>query len=182
MVVAQEVGAGVVDEVHNEGVHAAGIVVEGDVSTAIDEVPTTDEEPSIPSPTPLQPSHDIPSTSQIAQALEITKLKRRVKKLDRRNKVKVLKLRRLQKVGTTQRIETSDDIVIDDVSSQRRMIAEMDKDVDVVLKEAKEVTDDAKADQDAEVNENADIQGRKAEYQAKIYRIDLEHANKVLSM
>nr|GEV59838.1 hypothetical protein [Tanacetum cinerariifolium] len=67
MVVAQEVGEGVANEMHDEGVPAAGIVAEGDVSAAHDVVPTTDEEPSIPSPTPPtlppQPSHDIPSTS-----------------------------------------------------------------------------------------------------------------------
>nr|GEU90734.1 hypothetical protein [Tanacetum cinerariifolium] len=83
--------------------------------------------------------------------MEITKLKQRVKKLERRNKVKVLKLRRLQKVGTGQRVETANDTVMDDVSNQGRMIAEMDQDADVVLEEAKEVADDAKADQDTKV-------------------------------
>nr|GFA93925.1 xylulose kinase-1 [Tanacetum cinerariifolium] len=57
---------------------------------------------------------------KVAQALEITKLKRRVKKLERRNKVRVLKLRRLQKVGTSQRVETSDDTVMDNESNQER--------------------------------------------------------------
>nr|GEX03050.1 reverse transcriptase domain-containing protein [Tanacetum cinerariifolium] len=113
---------------------------------------------------------------KIAQALEITKLKRRVEKLERRNKVKVLKLRRLQKVGTAQRVKTSDETVMDDVSNQGRMIAEMDQDADVVLEEAKEVVEDVKVD------ESVDIQGRKAESQAEIYNINLEHANKVLSM
>nr|GFD33263.1 hypothetical protein [Tanacetum cinerariifolium] len=93
---------------------------------------------------------------KIAQALEITKLKQRVKKLERRNKVKVLKLRRLQKVGTRQRIETSDDTVMDDVSNPGMMIAEMDQDADVVL-ETKDVAVDAKADQDAKVDESVDI-------------------------
>nr|GEV35466.1 xylulose kinase-1 [Tanacetum cinerariifolium] len=165
-------------EVHGEEVNTSD-TVEGDVTAAHGEVPTTDEEPSIPSPTPPtpppQPSHDIPSTSQVqptppqspqvqpslpqpkpqpqpqqdagipmnlfqevmdscaaltrriehlefdkvAQALEITKLKRRVKKLERRNKVKVLKLR-------------------------RRMIAKMNQDADVVLEDDKEVADEAK--------------------------------------
>nr|GEY04013.1 hypothetical protein [Tanacetum cinerariifolium] len=169
---------------------------------ANDEVHTADEEPSIPSSTPPtpppQPSHDIPSTSQevmdtstalirgvehlkldkIAQALEITKLKRRVKKLEKRNKVKVLKLKRLQKVGTAQRIDTSDDTVMDDVSNQGRMIADMDVDADVVLEEAKDGAADPKDDQDADVQVNADIQGRIAESQAKIYKIDLDHAKK----
>nr|GEW58769.1 reverse transcriptase domain-containing protein [Tanacetum cinerariifolium] len=67
---------------------------------------------------------------KVAQALEITKLKRRVKKQERMNKVKVLKLRRLQKVGTSQRVETFDDTVMDDESNQGRMIAEIDQDND----------------------------------------------------
>nr|GEX47555.1 hypothetical protein [Tanacetum cinerariifolium] len=67
MLVAQEVGEGVADEEHDEGVPAASVVTQGDVSAAHDEVPTADEEPSIPSPTPPtpppQPYQDIPSTS-----------------------------------------------------------------------------------------------------------------------
>nr|GEY95099.1 hypothetical protein [Tanacetum cinerariifolium] len=120
------------DEVHVEDVNvddvpAVGVAAKGVVSAADDVVPTTDEEPSIPSLTPPtpppQPSHDIPSTSKriehleldkIAQALEITKLKQRVKKLKRRNKLKVLKLKRLKRVGSAQRIDTSDDTVMDD--------------------------------------------------------------------
>nr|GFD58100.1 hypothetical protein [Tanacetum cinerariifolium] len=35
---------------------------------------------------------------------------------------------------------------------------------------------------DAEIKESADVQGRQAETQAQIYQIDLEHADKVLSM
>nr|GEV61172.1 hypothetical protein [Tanacetum cinerariifolium] len=116
MLVAQEVGECVVDKVHDEGVLAAGVATEGDVSTAHDEVPTANEEPSIPSSTPPtpppQPSQDIPFTSQ----------------------------------------------------------------------EAKQVAADTKADQDAKVDESVDIQGRQAESQAEIYKIDLDHANKVLSM
>nr|GEY35803.1 hypothetical protein [Tanacetum cinerariifolium] len=119
---------------------------------------------------------------KIAQALEITKLKQRVKKLEKRNKVKVLKLIRLKRVGSTQRIDTSDDTVLDDVSNQGMMIVDMDEDVDVVLEEAKDVAADAKDGQDADVQVNADIQGRTAESQAEIYKIDLDHANKVLSM
>nr|GEX80218.1 hypothetical protein [Tanacetum cinerariifolium] len=91
---------------------------------------------------------------KIAQALEITKLKRKVKKLERINEVKVLKLRRLQKVGTTQRIDTSNDTVMDDVSNQERMITDMDADADVVLEEAKDVDDDAKDGQDADEKES----------------------------
>nr|GEU98373.1 hypothetical protein [Tanacetum cinerariifolium] len=119
---------------------------------------------------------------KIAQALEITKLKRKVKKLEKRNKVKVLKLRILKRIGSAQRIDTSNDTVMDDVSNQGRMIAAIDADADVVLEEAKYVAEDAKDGQDADVQVNVDIQGRTAESQAKIYKIDIDHANKVLSM
>nr|GEY45597.1 copia protein [Tanacetum cinerariifolium] len=164
-----------------EGVNA-GDATKGDVSAANDEVPTTDEEPSIPSPTPStppqQPSQYIPSISLVQPTPPQSP-----QKLERRNKVKVLKLRRLQKVGTGQRIETSDDTVMDDVSNQGRMITEIDQDADVVLEEIKDVADDiVKDDQDADVEESAHDQGRQAESQAEIYKIDLEHANKVLSM
>nr|GEW85855.1 hypothetical protein [Tanacetum cinerariifolium] len=57
-----------VDEVHDEGVPAVGVVAEGVVSAADAEVPTAIEELSILSPTPPtlppQPSQDQPSTSQ----------------------------------------------------------------------------------------------------------------------
>nr|GEV86923.1 hypothetical protein [Tanacetum cinerariifolium] len=56
------------------------------------------------------------------------------------------------------------------------MIADMDEDVDVTLKDV------AKDAQDAEIDESVDIHERQAESQVQIYQIDLEHANKVLSM
>nr|GEU55594.1 retrovirus-related Pol polyprotein from transposon TNT 1-94 [Tanacetum cinerariifolium] len=157
MIVELHVAEGA-DEVHDEGVLVVGVTDEGDVSAANDEVPTAVEEPSIPSPTPPtpppQPSQDVPSTSQdkVAQALEITKLKTRVKKLERRNKAS--KLKRLKKVGSTQRIDTSDDTVMDDVSKQEGIIANIDADEDVVLEDAKDVAADAKDGQDADIDEN----------------------------
>nr|GEU91079.1 hypothetical protein [Tanacetum cinerariifolium] len=99
---------------------------------------------------------------KVAQALEITKLKRRVKKLEKRNKLHVLKLRRLQKVRTSQRVDTSDDIVMDDVSNQGRMIAEMDQDDAVVLKddreEDKEVADKDVKEAKEDETEPAEVQ------------------------
>nr|GEZ07730.1 hypothetical protein [Tanacetum cinerariifolium] len=75
-------------------------------------------------------------------------------------------------------IETSDDTVMDDVSKQGRMIADMDADVDVSLEDAKEVI----VEKSADVVESANVQGRKAVSQVQIYQIDFKHANKVLSM
>nr|GFD04145.1 hypothetical protein [Tanacetum cinerariifolium] len=75
---------------------------------------------------------------KVAQALEITKLKQRVRKLERKNKLKVFGLRRLKKVGTAQRIKSFTDTVMDDeedASKQRRIIAKIDADKDVILEE-----------------------------------------------
>nr|GEX68437.1 hypothetical protein [Tanacetum cinerariifolium] len=63
---------------------------------------------------------------KIAQTLEITKLKQRVKKLERRNKLKVSKLRRLKKAGTAQRVDTSKDTVMDDASKRGGLSADAD--------------------------------------------------------
>nr|GEU97962.1 hypothetical protein [Tanacetum cinerariifolium] len=194
MIVAQQVDEDAA-EVNVEDVSTAGVADEGAANVTDDDVPAAVDEPSIPSltpPTQPPPSQDIPSTSQvqptpppsqiaqqqpqpsqdaeifmdllhnlldtcttltrrvenlehdkIAQALEITKLKQRVKKLERRNKLK------------------------------ERMIFDMDADVDVTLKDV--ALDD-------EIEESADVQGRQAESQAQIYQINLEHADKVLSM
>nr|GEV54866.1 uncharacterized mitochondrial protein AtMg00810-like [Tanacetum cinerariifolium] len=126
-------------------------------------------EPSIPSPTPPNPPpqqpQDLPSTSQealdvcavltrrvehleydkVAQALEITKLKRRVKKLELANKVK------------------------------GRMIDALDSDVGVALMDDKEEEKKAK---EAKVAGDDQVKGR----QAEIYKIDMDHYSKVLSM
>nr|GFA80399.1 hypothetical protein [Tanacetum cinerariifolium] len=114
---------------------------------------------------------------KVAQALEITKLKRRVKKLEKENKERVLKLKSLQKVVTSQRVDTLDDTVMDDESNQGRMIYEIDKDDDVVLIEEKE--EDKKVEE-AKVVESAYVQRRQTESQAKSYKIDMDHASKVL--
>nr|GEV17038.1 ribonuclease H-like domain-containing protein [Tanacetum cinerariifolium] len=157
-----------------------GDAAHGDDSAAHGEVPTVTQEPSIPSPTPPtpppQPPQDLLLTSQVQkhhhnhlrrvehleydrvdQALEITKLKRRVKKLENGNKFKVLKLKRLQKVGTSQRVDTFDDTVMDDESNQGRMITEMDKDDAVVLMDDKEEDKKEDKSEPAEVQEVVDV-------------------------
>nr|GEX07803.1 hypothetical protein [Tanacetum cinerariifolium] len=151
MLVAQEVGEDA-DEVHVKDVNVVGVAAEGVVSDADDVVPTADEEPSFYPIHHLLYHHNylkiylsLPKRvghlelDKIAQALEITKMKQRVKKMERRNKLKVLKLRRLKRVGSAQRIDTSDDNFIDDVSKQGEIIANIDVDEDVVLEDAKDV-------------------------------------------
>nr|GFB03070.1 hypothetical protein [Tanacetum cinerariifolium] len=194
----------VIEEEGAEGEH-----VEEDTAAQGDDTTTQGDdaqEPSIPFPTPptLQPQQpqDLPSTSQVQhtppqspqpqsqpqpqpqqQAVDFlmsllqealdacAALTRRVKHLE----VKVLKLRMLKKVGTSQRIDTSEETVTDDASNQGRMIDEMDKDDAVALMDDKE---EEKKEEEAKVVEDNQVQGR----QAKIYKIDMDHASKVLSM
>nr|GEY25240.1 putative ribonuclease H-like domain-containing protein [Tanacetum cinerariifolium] len=163
MLVEQVIEEGGDKEEHVE----ANTAAQGDDTTAhIDDA----QEPSIPSPTPPtpppQPPQDLPLTSQW-----------RVKKLEKENRVKVLKLRRLKRVGTSQRIDTSDDTVMDDASNQERIIDDLDKDDAVVLMDDKE---EDKKEEEAKVVEDDQVQGRQAESQAGIYKIDLDHASKVL--
>nr|GFA04403.1 hypothetical protein [Tanacetum cinerariifolium] len=112
---------------------------------------------------------------KVAQALEITMLKKRVKKLEKANKVKVLKLKRLKKVGTSQRIESSDDIDMEDAPNQGRMIADLDRDKGVALMDDEETEKKA---EDAQVADDEQVKGR----QVEIYQIDMDHASKFLSM
>nr|GFD23032.1 hypothetical protein [Tanacetum cinerariifolium] len=51
---------------------------------------------------------------KIAQAIEITKLKQRVKRLEKKRKFKASGLKRLRKVGTAQRVKSSLDTFMDD--------------------------------------------------------------------
>nr|GEV78365.1 uncharacterized mitochondrial protein AtMg00810-like [Tanacetum cinerariifolium] len=154
------------------------------------------EDQSIPSPIPPTPPpqqpQDIPSTSHaqspllqpqsltpaqpqyadFSMNLEIIKLKTRVKKLEKANKVKPLKLRRLRKVGTSQRVDTSDDTNMEDVSNQGRMIGKLDRDEGTVLIDENEETEKVR-DNTGDVQ----VKGR----QANIYQINMDHAAKVLS-
>nr|GEZ12503.1 hypothetical protein [Tanacetum cinerariifolium] len=96
----------------------------------------------------------------VAQRLEIVKLKARVKKLEQTDKVKSSKFRRLRKVEASRQVESSDDM--EDVFNQGRMVNE-DKGIELV--------------KDAEI---AESEGRQADKQAEIYNIDLDHSSKVL--
>nr|GEV52610.1 hypothetical protein [Tanacetum cinerariifolium] len=102
-------------------------------------------------------------TDNAAQKLEIVQLKARVKKLKKANKIKSSKLRHLRKVGTSRRVESSDDM--EDVFNQGRMIADMD------MNEGIELVKDAESE-----GRNA---AEHAEKQAEIYNLDLDYSSKV---
>ncbi|GJR77381.1 hypothetical protein Tco_0089746 [Tanacetum coccineum] len=84
--------------------------------------------------------------TKTSQAAEITKLKERVKKLERRNKSRTPGVKRLRNVGRTTRIKSSKDKGLgaqEDASKQERKIADLDDDAKVTLvDEAQERNDD----------------------------------------
>nr|GEY26225.1 reverse transcriptase domain-containing protein [Tanacetum cinerariifolium] len=75
-----------------------------------------------------------------------------------------------------ERVETSDDTIMEDVSNQGRMIDELDRDVGVELMGEKE--EEKKAEEVKDIAGDEHVKGR----QAEIYQIDMDHAAKVLSM
>nr|GEY45053.1 hypothetical protein [Tanacetum cinerariifolium] len=123
---------------------------------------------SSPPQEPSSPPHQPPclENDKPAQQLEIVKLKARVKKLEKINMVKSSKPRRLKKVGTSQRVKSSDDI--ENVFNQGRIITDMDQDERIEL-----VADQEK---------DTEVEGRHADKQAELYNLDQDHSSKVLSM
>nr|GFA79015.1 hypothetical protein [Tanacetum cinerariifolium] len=90
---------------------------------------------------------------KIAQALDIIKLKKRVKQLKKKRRSKSLGLKRLRKVGTSQRVDSSTKTVMDaqeDASKQRERIEAIDDDEDITL-----------VDMETKVDLGAELQGRK---------------------
>ncbi|GJT52688.1 uncharacterized mitochondrial protein-like protein [Tanacetum coccineum] len=85
-------------------------------------------------------------TTKSNQALEIESLKRRVKSLEKRRKSRTPGFKRLRKVGSASRVESSNDASLgaqEDASKQGRKIADLDADAEVTLvDETQEMNDD----------------------------------------
>nr|GEU55323.1 hypothetical protein [Tanacetum cinerariifolium] len=75
--------------------------------------------------------------------------------------------------STSQKINTSNDTVMEDASNQGRMIDDLYSDASVALMDDKE---EEKKVEEAKVAGDDQVQGR----QAEIYQIDMDHASKVL--
>ncbi|GJX86269.1 hypothetical protein Tco_0337043 [Tanacetum coccineum] len=100
------------------------------------------------------PSYDPPQSEKVldlektktAQVKEIASLKKRVKQLEKRRKLRTPGLKRLRKVGSTSRVESSNDVSLgdqEDASKQGRKIADLDADAEVTLvDETQEMNDD----------------------------------------
>ncbi|GJS00889.1 hypothetical protein Tco_0317397 [Tanacetum coccineum] len=95
------------------------------------------------------PSYDPPQSgedSMITQAKEIASLKKRVKQLEKKRKLRTPGLKRLRKVGSTSRVESSNDVSLgdqEDASKQGSKIVDLDADAEVTLvDETHEMNDD----------------------------------------
>ncbi|GJS69719.1 hypothetical protein Tco_0702560 [Tanacetum coccineum] len=85
-------------------------------------------------------------TTKSNQALEIKRLTRRVKSLEKRRMSRTPGFKRLRKVGSASRVESSNDVSLgaqEDASKQGSKIADLDADVEVTLVyETQEIKDD----------------------------------------
>ncbi|GKD12005.1 hypothetical protein Tco_1196412, partial [Tanacetum coccineum] len=85
-------------------------------------------------------------TTKSNQALEIESLKRRVKSLEKRRKSRTPRFKRLRKVSSASRVESSNNVSLgaqEDASKQGRKIANLDADTEVTLvDETQEINDD----------------------------------------
>nr|GEX38242.1 hypothetical protein [Tanacetum cinerariifolium] len=86
------------------------------------------------------------------QAQEINSLKMRVKKLEKNQRLRTYKLKRLYKVGLSTRVKSSDDEGLgeEDASKQERIIDDLDTDEDITLVNNQEMFD---ADKDLQGEE-----------------------------
>ncbi|GKC40072.1 hypothetical protein Tco_1052456 [Tanacetum coccineum] len=84
--------------------------------------------------------------AKTAQAKEIASLKKRVKQLEKRRKLITPGFKRFRKVGSTSRVESSNDVSLgahEDASKQGRKIEDLDADAEVTLvNETQEMNDD----------------------------------------
>nr|GEX28711.1 hypothetical protein [Tanacetum cinerariifolium]GEX74218.1 hypothetical protein [Tanacetum cinerariifolium] len=149
MIVAHQVGEGAA-KVNVEDVSTAGVTAEGAASTADDEVPAAIDEPYIPSPTPPtippQPSQDIPSTSQVQPTPPLSTQAQLPSPQHQPQPS--------QDAGISMNLLQNLLDTCTTLTRRGRMIADMDADVDVTLKDVA---------LDAEIEESADVQGRQAE-------------------
>nr|GEU83875.1 hypothetical protein [Tanacetum cinerariifolium] len=137
----------------------------GAASVAVDDVPAAVDEPSIPSPSPTTqpppPSQDLPSTLQVQPTTPPS-----------------LIVQPPSPKQQPQPTQSSHNAKI----SMDLLHTLLETYEDVILKDVAAVAKEVEVEKTAKIEENADVQGRQAESQAQIYQINLEHADKVLSM
>nr|GEX92222.1 uncharacterized mitochondrial protein AtMg00810-like [Tanacetum cinerariifolium] len=149
------------------GATGVDVVNKGAAGVDVDVVPATADEPSIPSPTPTTqpppPSQELPSTSQVKPTPPPSPITQPSSSPQQP-----------QPLQPTHDVEHSMDLL----HTLLKTCTNLTKKVEALKQD--------KATQALEIiklnEKDADVQGRQAESQAQIYKIDQEHADKVLSM
>ncbi|GKE41521.1 hypothetical protein Tco_1468805, partial [Tanacetum coccineum] len=102
-------------------------------------------------------------TTKTTQALEIANLKSRVKNLEKKASKRTHKFKRLYKVGTTRRVESSNDANLgaQDASKYGRKIADLNADVEVTLGDETQEMDNDNLMFDTSVLEEQEIEFEK---------------------
>ncbi|GKB42833.1 putative ribonuclease H-like domain-containing protein [Tanacetum coccineum] len=106
-----------------------------------------------------------------AQDSEIASLKKKVKKLERRNKSRTLGLKRLRKVSLARRVESSDEASLgdqEDTSKQGRKIADIDADAEVTLIDETQGRNDDNLMFDTGVLDEQEVEVKKVVSTAKV--------------
>nr|GFC71893.1 hypothetical protein [Tanacetum cinerariifolium] len=143
--------------VPQQAADAVDDIVVGSVPTdddVADDVPAADAEPTPPSPPPIQ---ELPFTSQVSPTPPPSPTAQPLSPLQQQQPT-IISMDLLKNLLETWGI-----------------IVDLDADKDVTLEEVN-------VEKNVEIEKNAYVKGRLEESQAKVYHIDLEHADKVLSM
>nr|GEU82240.1 putative ribonuclease H-like domain-containing protein [Tanacetum cinerariifolium] len=182
--------------------HDDDVADEDAASVVVDDVPAAADEPTIPSPTPTTqpppPSQELPSTSQVQPTTPTSPIVQppspqqqpQPSQPSHDAKISMDLLHTLLETYTTQtrrvkhleQDKIAQTLKIIKLKQRGKIIANMDADEDVTLKDVAAIAKEVAVEKIAEIEEHADIQGRQVESQAQIYQINLEHADKVLSM
>ncbi|GJX74528.1 hypothetical protein Tco_0313123 [Tanacetum coccineum] len=110
-------------------------------------------------------------TTKTAQAKEIASLKKRVKKLERKRKLKTPGMKRLFKIGRFAQVVSSEDEGLgdqEDASKQGRKIADIDADVEVTLIDETQGRNDDNLMFDTDVLEEQEVEVEKVASTAEI--------------
>ncbi|GKE15453.1 hypothetical protein Tco_1423030, partial [Tanacetum coccineum] len=96
--------------------------------------------------------------TKTTQHTKIASLKRRVKKLERKNRSRTHKLKRLYKVGLTAMVESFGDkgSLGEDASKQRRMIDDIDADEDITLVSGHDAEQEVAANKESDEGKTVD--------------------------
>nr|GEV40289.1 retrovirus-related Pol polyprotein from transposon TNT 1-94 [Tanacetum cinerariifolium] len=187
IIVAPQAGEGDIKG-NVDDVPAAGVAIEGVASGNVNNVHAAVVEPSIPPPTPSTqpppPSQDVPSTTQVQPTPSPSPIAKppspqQQPQPSQDANISMDLLHNLLDTCTTltRRVKNLEQDKIAQALEITKIIADIDAGVDVTLKDiAKDVS------VDVDTKESKDVQGRQVESQAQIYKIDLKHADKFLSM